>query len=428
MDDKRIVLNYTVMKTPVIPESLLELQGLPKEVLALILRAASKSQIHRVALVGGAVRDGLLGQDHCKAVENSPDIDLVVEGSAYELGAAIKSELRPERISLFHFHSAYNTVEMRFENLLIDLATARVETYSAPGENPKIEQTNIEQDLARRDFSINAIAIDLSTKTILDPFKGRKDLEARKLQFLHPKSVEDDPTRIIRAARYAARLDLALTEEALQQIQSTIKKWPWNWSQGMEINLAPPALSTRLRQEIELLLKNEPWEQAITLLQNWGAFPLLEQRLQYDKRNIRRIKWALKLDVNPLTALIAGADEPLSVGARLQLPANQLKLLKESMELERFLQIKNEHEECKDWNAVRWCKELEVPDWSPQAVAITISKGGILWQPLLRWFQRWRYINSPTSAKQLLQNGWEPGPGLGFELKRLREEQLESES
>ena len=81
--------------------------------------------------------------------------------------------------------------------MIIDLASARIETYSAPGENPTIKYGSLEEDLSRRDFTINAIAIELEKGKLIDPFEGRKAMAKRELNFLHHESVGDDPTRVI---------------------------------------------------------------------------------------------------------------------------------------------------------------------------------------------------------------------------------------
>src|SRR5262249_42677625 len=92
----------------------------------------------------------------------------------------------------------------------IDVATARSERYAAPGALPRVLPASIAADLGRRDFTINAMAVELGGDMRLhDPHGGRADLRGRRLRVLHPLSFVDDPTRIFRAARYAARLDLA---------------------------------------------------------------------------------------------------------------------------------------------------------------------------------------------------------------------------
>ena len=100
---------------------------------------------------------------------------------------------------------------------------------------------------------------------------GQQDLAARRLRLLHANSLVDDPTRLIRAARYAARLGFELDPSALEQARRVLQAWPWGWRPGSPPQPVPPALGTRLRMELELLLDREPWHEALDRLQTWGA-------------------------------------------------------------------------------------------------------------------------------------------------------------
>jgi tRNA nucleotidyltransferase (CCA-adding enzyme) len=145
-----------------------------------------------VFLVGGAVRDLLLGRGRA-------DVDLVVEGDA----AALAARLGGDPVS----HERFATAKVRLDGHEIDIAAARAESYAHPGALPEVEPAaGIEVDLARRDFTINAMAIPLHGEPrLIDPRGGLADLEAGRLRVLHRRSFEDDPTRAIRAARYASR-------------------------------------------------------------------------------------------------------------------------------------------------------------------------------------------------------------------------------
>jgi tRNA nucleotidyltransferase (CCA-adding enzyme) len=168
------------------------------------VRAASRVPVY---LVGGAVRDLLLGRGRA-------DLDLVVVGDAAGLAAALGAE--PVE------HERFATAKVRLEGHEVDIATARAETYAQPGALPEVEPAaDVETDLRRRDFTINAMAIPLDgAARLIDPHGGRADLEAGLLRVLHPGSLADDPTRALRAARYAARFGFepeAGTAEWLRQ-------------------------------------------------------------------------------------------------------------------------------------------------------------------------------------------------------------------
>ena len=105
----------------------------------------------------------------------------------------------------------------------VDIATARAESYPHPGALPEVEPTaGIAADLARRDFTINAMAIPLRRDPeLIDPHGGKQDLEAGLLRILHPRSFEDDPTRALRAARYAARFGFELEPDTAELLSQT---------------------------------------------------------------------------------------------------------------------------------------------------------------------------------------------------------------
>lgn len=162
-----------------------------------------------VYLVGGAVRDRLLGHDRS-------DVDVVVVGEAASLIAALGAEPLAE-------HSRFATAKVELEGHEVDVATARTEAYSAPGALPDVAPApSIEADLGRRDFTINAMALPLRGEpALIDPHGGRGDLEAGLLRVLHPGSFADDPTRAIRAARYAARFGFGLEAETELLLRET---------------------------------------------------------------------------------------------------------------------------------------------------------------------------------------------------------------
>lgn len=165
--------------------------------LAGIDRVRAASGPEPVYVVGGAVRDMLLG------LGGIVNLDLVVEGDA----AAVAARLGADPT----IHERFGTATVSLGETLIDLASARRESYPRPGALPEVEPASLAEDLARRDFTVNAMALPLAGPArLVDPHGGLPDLEAGVLRVLHPRSFSDDPTRALRAARYAARLGLSL--------------------------------------------------------------------------------------------------------------------------------------------------------------------------------------------------------------------------
>lgn len=403
--------------------------GLPSQLLSELQAIASAAGVSRLALVGGAVRDALLHDQHCDPWRDLPDLDLVLEGSASDLAAALERHYGDQRVKDVRIHAAYGTAELSFDGVLLDLAGARQEHYPAPGENPVVESGSLERDLERRDFTVNAMALELSLSGdgepwLLDPHGGQDHLARRELAFLHGSSVADDPTRVVRACRYAARLAFVLAPEAQQQINQTLESWPWSWTHGDPPAASPPALATRLRMELELLFEREPWPEALLALQSWGALRLLDPALQADSRLVRSLIQAQRLHLPLLLALVAGADDPLELAARLQLPQQQQRWLQQMQELSAWLEVNAFEDALAGWTAEEWCDALEQQAWGAEAVALLVSQNPPQRRPLLRWWGRWRHCPSPLTAKDLLAQGWQPGPGLGAELQRLRRQSL----
>ncbi len=405
-------------------ENKINLSNLPKNLINIFLVTAKGIGIDRIAIVGGGVRDGMISQHFDHKPHSLRDLDLVLEGSASELAKELQHKLGSERVTILRNNSAYETVTLEIDKIQVDIASAREETYISPGENPIIQSTILEKDLNRRDFTINAIALDLASNQLIDLHQGRDAIRERQLTFLHRKSVEEDPTRIVRGARYAARLNFNLTKESLDQIQSTINCWPWEWKLNEANNNIPPALGTRLRMELELVFTKEPWEQAISYLQSWGALRLLDQSLQSDRGWNKRIFSAYQLGLNPLTALVAGSNDPLNLAQRLQLPIRQQNLLGMSNEIKKLFTAISSTKEYINWSPSEWCQVIENSHWQQDSISLAICVGVPLKDYLIKWLTDWQSIKSPVSAKELIEQGWKPGPELRKELVRLRAEKL----
>jgi len=414
----------------------MDLPGVPPELLQTLAAAADGSPI---ALVGGAVRDLLLHRIHQDPWRGLPDLDLVVEGAPGDPEAAAVRlahtlEARADgRLLAWQEHGAYGTVELELAlgaggPIRLDVATARREHYPQAGANPVVRFGSLEDDLARRDFSINAMALRLSAaglgtpSGLLDPHGGQADLRERRLRFLHPASLRDDPTRLLRAARYAARLGFQLAPESAEQVSRTLAAWPWAWRLGDPPGQAPAALGTRLRMELELLLEREPWPRALAVLQAWGGLVLLDPALQVDRRWRRRLLWAERLGVPRMVALVAAAHDPLALAERLQLPHRQHQLLAGLEELRRRLALAEDGDAPAAWTA-----RLEGHGLPAEAVALALAAGVGPRRPLLRWWLRWRHLAAGTTARELMAGGLPAGPALGEHLRWLRAQRLGAE-
>jgi tRNA nucleotidyltransferase (CCA-adding enzyme) len=192
-----------------------------------------------VWVVGGAVRDALLGRE-------PRELDLVVEGDAQALARRLG-----DRVTL---HDRFGTATVDG----MDLATARTETYAHPGALPDVRPATMEEDLARRDFTVNALAVRLADGVGLAAPGALEDLEAGVLRVLHSRSFEDDPTRLLRLARYAGRLGLAADPGTDRLARAAIDG-------GATGTVTPGRLGSELR-----LLAAEPQPAALVALADRG--------------------------------------------------------------------------------------------------------------------------------------------------------------
>jgi tRNA nucleotidyltransferase (CCA-adding enzyme) len=205
-----------------------------------------------VYLVGGAVRDLLLGRPRA-------DVDLVVEGDAAALAVRLGGATAE--------HDRFGTVKVEVGGHELDIASARTETYPEPGALPVVAPADgIEVDLGRRDFTINAMAVPLSGgPRVIDPHGGMGDLERRILRVLHPRSFEDDPSRALRAARYAARFGFELEPETAALLRRA--------------DLTTVSADRR-RSELERLAAEGSACQGFERLDEWGLVALREGGLE----------------------------------------------------------------------------------------------------------------------------------------------------
>ncbi len=193
-----------------------------RPILETIGRVAEEEGV-RVYAVGGCVRDWLL------RIPSTVDVDVTVEGDgiglAKRLGEGFNVPLRS--------HAQFGTATLELprwgrrpaRSMRLDVASCRKETYREPAAYPKVSPGTLRDDLFRRDFTINAMAMALNPDRfglLVDPFHGLHDLNQRRLRILHPKSFVDDPSRILRAARFVPRFQLRLEPRSARQMSRVL--------------------------------------------------------------------------------------------------------------------------------------------------------------------------------------------------------------
>ena len=185
-----------------------------REILDRISHSATKTGL-RVYLVGGSVRDLILGF-------TPSELDLAVSGESTDPIGSLATSLS----GVVYSKSEFGTAKLDIDGIRLDMARTRREKYVKPGALPTVEFTrSIKEDLSRRDFTINAMAISLNMATrweLIDPFEGSRDLASKQIRVLHRRSFVDDATRILRAIRYATRLSLDLVPETSILIENQL--------------------------------------------------------------------------------------------------------------------------------------------------------------------------------------------------------------
>ncbi len=186
------------------------------------------------------------------------DVDLAIEGAAAPFAEELASRLGASCVA----HARFSTATLALSGgSRVDVAATRSEHYPRPGALPEVERgASIREDLARRDFTIHALALELPTPDrLIDPFGGRGDLEGRRIRFLHPASPSDDPTRALRAVRYAGRLGFRIHPSARRQVTAAVAAGAFRGVSG-----------DRLRRELALIFEEEPRARAPRLLASLG--------------------------------------------------------------------------------------------------------------------------------------------------------------
>ena len=220
-------------------------------------------------LVGGVVRDLLLKRENW-------DLDLTVEGDGIAFARLVAVHYRAGLAVFERFATARLTFP---DGLKMDIATTRRESYAQPALLPTVQPASIEEDLSRRDFTINALAVRLNPQQfgrMLDPYGGQSDLRARTIRALHAGSFQDDPTRIFRAIRFEQRLGFCLEPTTLRLL-----------AQAASTNLIQRLSGPRLQNEILLLLAERDPVRAIARLEQLKLLRFLHRRL-CDTKNVKR--------------------------------------------------------------------------------------------------------------------------------------------
>ena len=362
-----------------------------------------------VYVVGGAVRDALLGHP-------SYDLDLVVEGDVPSFARRLADRLGGR----VQTHDAFGTAEVEYDGGEIDLATARTESYRAPAALPDVSFATLEEDLARRDFTINAIAASLCKDDfgrLIDPHHGRADLAAGTIRVLHPESFLDDPTRIFRAVRYENRLGFRMDEET-EILART----------ALEQSLAAHLSGERLREELEALLDEKEVAHTIERLGDLDAAHAFHTTVATDAETVelaaRIVALAEELDVAVprwrlrLAVLFrkTSPDELREALDSLDMPRRDEQAIADAVVHGPRL-VEALHGSPDPVEVVRQVERL-----APDAPLMALALDDV---PALRdWFGRLRAVRLEITGRDLAELGLAESPRVGEVLAELRRRKL----
>ncbi|RMF52597.1 MAG: CCA tRNA nucleotidyltransferase [Chloroflexota bacterium] len=393
-------------------------EKLPEALLPLLRLLAHSAQEHSLALyvIGGFVRDRLLDLPL-----TTPDLDLVVVGDAVTL---VRS-LAQRHGGTLTAHPQFGTATWHLPDgsplPSLDFATTRLEYYAEPAALPSVTlidgQDALLRDARRRDFSINTLAIQLAPEpfgALVDPLNALPDLRAKVLRILHPRSFQDDPTRILRAARFVARLGFELEPESAAQLPAAL---PYIAALSGE----------RLRHEFDLIFEELKPHLALRWLSERGVLQAVHPRLTFDERlaNIYANLPALRLpdDVDPLVlrwAIFGGTfPESPALLARLALPKATHRALSEVHGARLALAALAAE-------ALPSQIAQALAPFCPEAILAAALLGSRLDRKrALRYLFKMRHIKPSVDGNFLRELGLKPGPLFGKLLNRLRDAVLD---
>lgn len=371
----------------------------------------------RAFLVGGAVRDLLLGR--------APrELDVVVEGDAHGYAMALAGRIGADCAQ--RLHERFETATVRLGDVRVDIAAARAERYEFPGALPTVAPAPLAEDLARRDFTVNAIALALGPGPpgeLLALAGALADLETRQLRVLHERSFSDDPTRLLRLARYEVRLGFA----ADPATEDLARRALWEGS------LAHVS-GARLGSELRLALAEADPAAVLARFAQQGLLGGLHPRLRFDGELYGRARELLDGDGCPGLLALAVLVLPLTIRADGHPRGEEARALLDRLEF---------HASARDpvlraaLALPRLLEELE-PESSPstlrgilagvpvEGVALAgAMMGGEGLARARRWLHELRFVRLRIDGDDLLSAGVPQGPEIGKRLAEVLDMRLD---
>jgi len=369
-------------------------------------------------IVGGVVRDILLGKEVW-------DLDFVVEGDAIEVARRLAQR---HGVNLHPFPE-FGTAHLKVGALKIEFATARRETYPRPGAYPKVERASLKEDLIRRDFTINAMALSVNPEdfgTLIDYFGGIRDLKDRIIRVLHPVSFIEDPVRILRALRFSGRLGFKLSKSTERLLR-----------QAVNLGLLEEAPRGRIMNEIRLALREERLLEILSLyrkykilehiikgfhwtqtledrllklkkITDWHSLEFPSERLDYGWVFLMTILSAVKPEVS--MEFLKDVSAPAWVRESMEDIYRRLSLVKAKLARAQ-----------KNSEVYRSLKGLHL------SLLLILMAEEELKEKVRLYLEKLRFVKIPREEVEKLKDKGLTGRELGKEIERIKEELMDKE-
>ncbi len=368
------------------------------------------AQVESVYVVGGVVRDLILGREPV-------DADISVVGDAGAFSGALAGRLGAARPTESEFLTFKITLGNTSEGATsIDVVTARAETYAEPAALPDVVPSSIEDDLERRDFTVNSMGISLSDSdwgNLVDPMNGLGDIMRKRIRVLHDASFIDDPTRLFRAVRYAVRLDFSIDSTTKSLIDDSLGK-------------VDRLSGARLRNEFELMLGEPKRVEILHEAEDLGLLAAISPGLRIGSRSLEVMESGASSRFEDLLALSTFGltqAEAEQVAKRFDGPEMWTKTIRGNPELADLVAVL-------DRSDIRRSEVAEILDSVPlQSIRAYIAAGPPLPRRdrMIEYIDKIRFERPEITGDDLIAAGIEEGPVIGQLIDIVRRARLDGQ-
>jgi len=394
---------------------------IPFKIMRVLIRAGQVGEEmgYRIFIVGGFVRDMLLG------IENL-DIDMVVEGEGISFAQELSRELGAQVLAYAEFGTATLTLSDEFK---LDIATSRKEFYPRPAALPKVRPAPLKEDLFRRDFTVNSMAVSINPGSfgkLIDFFGGREDLKEKKVRVLYPQSFIDDPTRIFRAIRFEQRYGFHIERNTQKSIKLALEEGVFHKLSGK-----------RVKEELIQILEEDHPEKSLDRMEELGILEMVHPKIHLTEEK--------KEILNRLIDAIA-IYETLW-GERVKRWLVRFCVLLEDLEVEEITQLSSKYTFTREErqiligareNVKSILKELETPEVLPSFIyyllqpfssevlllAMAKAKSKIVKKRILSYLSHLQKVKIEVDGEDLKKLGYKPSPKFSQILEEVKKARL----